>query len=376
MGFLKDLALNVGPAIIGNMIGGPAGAMALQTAFNRGSGDKWGRAAVKGALSTASVAMGGNALAHYAPGMGQAGGLLSRATGLHSPSLLSQLGIASAPITGGGLGFIGNMGQLGVAEPFLHKMGLSGLTMPFMGGRGLAGMLGTLGQVTGIGNMLGGGGGQLEQYAPEGEMQGGGGDGGSMESDQIHQGNFNPINTKKNLLTYLAPPRRFKHVEHPSFHGHKPKRDKYKTGGEVTGNDVGNLRVGYINEGDTDGTADDVKVNIPKGSHIWTATEMSMLGNGNPDSGAKKLAEFEGNINKSTIMRMPSTPHAGMRAWVSNKEYVMRPETVIKIGEGDAKNGAKKIDLARMRLREHKTLKNAKTVLTPNAKNVGIYLKG
>lgn len=374
MNFFKRLVRQFIPALIGGVIGGPLGAVALSAAFNRAEGDKWGPAIAKGAFSAAALPMGGNALAHFAPGMGQAGGLLSRATMLQSPSLLSQLGIASAPITGGGLGLIGNMGQLGVAEPFLHKMGLSNLTMPFMGNGGLPGMLGTLGQLTGAGNLLGGG--ALQQYAPQGDTQQNNSNYPPMDSDDLHPGNFNALNTKKNPLSYLAPPRRFKHVDHPSFHENKPKRKMYKTGGEVHGNEVGNLRVGYINEGDTDGTADDVKVNIPKGSHIWTATEMSMLGNGNPDSGAKKLAQFEGNINKSTIMRMPSTPHAGMRAWVSNKEYVMRPETVIKIGEGDAKNGAKKIDLARMRLREHKTLKNAKTVLTPNAKNVGTYLRG
>jgi len=89
---------------VGMALGGPAGATmggALGGSMSRGGQNKF-----KGALGGAGIGLGYSALAPMAGNaLGISGtGPLSGVLGMNSPSLMSQLGFANAPTTGGGLG--------------------------------------------------------------------------------------------------------------------------------------------------------------------------------------------------------------------------------------------------------------------------------
>lgn len=101
--FLKHIP-TVAAAAIGNYFGGPLGATAaasLVGTTTRGRGNKG-----KGALTGAGIGLGYSALAPMAGNaLGVSGaGPLSNVLGMNSPSLMSQLGFANAPTSGGGLG--------------------------------------------------------------------------------------------------------------------------------------------------------------------------------------------------------------------------------------------------------------------------------
>jgi hypothetical protein len=89
---------------VGMALGGPAGATiggALGGSMSRGGQNKF-----KGALGGAGMGLGYSAFAPMAGNaLGVSGaGPLSGVLGMNSPSLMSQLGVAGAPTTGGGLG--------------------------------------------------------------------------------------------------------------------------------------------------------------------------------------------------------------------------------------------------------------------------------
>ena len=89
---------------VGMALGGPVGATiggALGGSMSRGGQNKF-----KGALGGAGIGLGYSAFAPMAGNaFGASGaGPLSGVLGMNSPSLMSQLGFANAPTTGGGLG--------------------------------------------------------------------------------------------------------------------------------------------------------------------------------------------------------------------------------------------------------------------------------
>jgi len=108
MGFKLKNIIKALPAVIGAVggtaLGGPLGATvggALGGSMSRGGQNKF-----KGALGGAGIGLGYSALAPMAGNaFGVSGaGPLSNVLGMNSPSLMSQLGFANAPATGGGLG--------------------------------------------------------------------------------------------------------------------------------------------------------------------------------------------------------------------------------------------------------------------------------
>ena len=108
MGFKLKNIIKALPAVIGAIggtaLGGPLGATmggALGGSMSRGGQNKF-----KGALGGAGIGLGYSALAPIAGNaFGVSGvGPLSNVLGMNSPSLMSQLGLANAPTTGGGLG--------------------------------------------------------------------------------------------------------------------------------------------------------------------------------------------------------------------------------------------------------------------------------
>jgi hypothetical protein len=146
MGFKLKNIIKALPAVMGAIggtaLGGPLGATmggALGGSMSRGGKNKF-----KGALGGAGIGLGYSALAPIAGnafGVGGAGPL-SNVLGRNSPSLMSQLGFANAPTTGGGLG-IGSLfsggaqGVAGGAEAAQNSGAFGGL----LGGGGINGLL-------------------------------------------------------------------------------------------------------------------------------------------------------------------------------------------------------------------------------------------
>lgn len=405
----RPIVKNAAPILgtgLGTFFGGPLGGIlggALGGSSQRGSGNK-----LKGALKGAAI---GSLYSSLAP-MGAellgasptSTGFWPTVTGLNSPSLLSQLGMASAPPIGGGLGLFGNVGTSGILEGGGLLGSAAGLAPK------LAGFMSKKdkGAATGA---------KEEDYGPyfqglnserthgSGYSQHGNGSlhnyqhldskvGYSMPSHDLMSGallgKLSEGQKKKKSLhdefmsQLIAPPNKQPLRSPRSL---APVEGRYARGGHAKGKYFNPNNVGYIKEGDTGGQDDDVDMVIPKGSYVLNATDLSLYGDGSSENGAKKIAKFEHstlskrrkNIHDKEFdfdrggYTKPYDDHQyGLRVRVSNDEYVLNPKTVSIIGKGSNQRGAKILDRARMSLRQQKGVKK---ILPPKSKDFQHYLR-
>lgn len=384
----------LGPA--GGMIGGGLGGASTRSDRNKPAGFASGFA--QGALYSALAPMIGSAL----PGsFGGGSNFMNSISGANSPSLLNQLGIASAPSSGGGLGFIGNFGRPGVLEGPGGIAGpggfLSGLIPgTAQGGQGVPSQFGPAGSsafnmisrqfgrrgqpsqapqglaerqeapflesvVNRVGNA------PLNMPSPEDSGRGEG-DSANARLTAIMQNPTLSVSEKlMQLLRYLegsggvrrarpqqpAAPRQDAPREQPE--------QPFKKGGYVGG---------Y-----SGGQDDNVKMNIPEGSYVQDATTVSLLGDGNSLNGMKKLKKMEDDFLRSGIVRNPPSSYRirTIRAKVSPGEFVHRKEFVDAIGGGNNGNGAKILNGMRKNVREHKGVSK---FLPPKSKPIAHYMGG
>jgi hypothetical protein len=54
----------------------------------------------------------------------------------------------------------------------------------------------------------------------------------------------------------------------------------------------------YVNQGDSSGRADDVNAKLSPKEYVMDAESMALLGDGNPDHGAKKMDEMRANLRR------------------------------------------------------------------------------
>jgi hypothetical protein len=54
----------------------------------------------------------------------------------------------------------------------------------------------------------------------------------------------------------------------------------------------------YVNQGDSSGRADDVNAKLSPKEYVMDAESMALLGDGNPDHGARKMDEMRANLRK------------------------------------------------------------------------------
>lgn len=100
--------------------------------------------------------------------------------------------------------------------------------------------------------------------------------------------------------------------------------------------------------GSHDGRADTRPVTLPEGGYVVPADIVSALGDGNTNAGFEKLTT-----------RFPSGDTTGMRrgggvkAVVSDGEFVISPEHVTRIGKGDASTGHTTLDDFVKQVRQH-----------------------
>jgi hypothetical protein len=134
--------------------------------------------------------------------------------------------------------------------------------------------------------------------------------------------------------------------------------------------------IGHVKKSGSSGVADDIDTAIPEGSYVWNTTDTSLLGDGSPENGVRKIRTLESHLERSGIVR--SHEHEGklMPVKLSNDEYVMEPKYVAALGKletGDPRKGPKVIDKARMNLRKQKGVKK---ILPPKSKDLQHYFKG
>lgn len=103
--------------------------------------------------------------------------------------------------------------------------------------------------------------------------------------------------------------------------------------------------------GDSGGQDDDVRRNLRPGAYIMPADVVADAGDGNSLAGEKKI-----------------------KALVSHGEMEISPENVSRLGNGDNDLGAKKLDMFVKNIRKHK--RGGKVNLPPKAKGLASYMRG
>jgi hypothetical protein len=131
---------------------------------------------------------------------------------------------------------------------------------------------------------------------------------------------------------------------------------------------------GYV-EGDSGGQDDDVKAELKPDDYIMDATTVSLAGDGNSMSGAKRIKqEIEDKFARGGITR--DYPHSHkmkpIDARLSPGEYRIPNHVVKAVGKGDPKEGAKVLDKMRNNLRKHKGVKK---FLPPKSKPLTAYMR-
>lgn len=135
-------------------------------------------------------------------------------------------------------------------------------------------------------------------------------------------------------------------------------------------NKGGYVRGGFI-DGNSGGQADDVSVDLPQGAYVMDATTVSLLGDGNTKNGVKKIIkEIEEPFLKSGITN-DFSPSLTIKAKVSDGEHIIPKEVVTAVGGGNNPRGAKIFDDFRKQLRKDKGIQK---FLPPKTKNVMQYI--
>jgi len=381
--FLRKVLPVVG-GIVGHVLGGPAGAAA-----GAGIGKSiTGRGntlqnLMKGAVVGGAGSLGANFLggALGMPGMvggsgigglsfgGGPGGFASMGSGLGGglrTSLGSIFGGGTLPGIGQGIGGPGAFGAAG------NMSGLGASAFPTFGnaistsGGALTGLMNTLGGPLNTGLLGAGLAGMLldKKKVPKADQR-------AYEEQMRH---FNSMSSQPVWPEYERELRRVKPmnrkyieavpgIETPSqfFEDVNPPVEYYKKGGYV--------------KGGSSGQADDVKAKIKEGDYILNATDVSLIGDGNSENGAKRIKkEIEDKFSKSGFVRNPdnNVGHRVINAFLSHGEYRIPKEVVTEIGRGDNKKGAKVIDGMRKMLRSHKGVKH---ILPPKTKKLISYMR-
>ncbi len=148
---------------------------------------------------------------------------------------------------------------------------------------------------------------------------------------------------------------------------------KFAKGGPVKSkNVIGNFYIGHIKEGNTGGQDDDIEGLLLPKSYVMNATDVSLMGDGSTDNGIKKFTDYQKSLLKGGgIVRNHGLHAKGVRARVSNDEFIFVPEAVKRLGKGSVSRGVKKFDAMRDNLRKHKGVKD---ILPPKAKKINDYM--
>jgi hypothetical protein len=368
----KILSTMIAPTA-GTLFGGPLGAVLGGAGY--GGLEHGRRGIVPGAMKGATYAAVAPTLAEKLGA--DPSGIFGRLTGLDSPSLLHQLGVRGAPPTGGGIGLWGNLGQTGLADPYLSHSTFSDAKDLFKLGTEINDIVRARKQLAKEYP-----GGISEQHIP-GRFEG-----SKFKPHHFSQERFrttpvagpirSPLEELMQYLPFQQKPTKSIHerslkgtaldFRHPSIYEQIKKRALPKP---VTHAPRKPFSVGGYVHGHSGGTTDDVPTNLPAGSYVMDATTVSLLGDGNSINGAKKLDEFRNRFIHSGVTDFDDSQH-NIKALVSDGEYIMPKPVVDALGKGDNKRGAKALDVMRDNLRKQKGVKK---FLPPKAKPLEKYIR-
>ena len=407
----KRLVKKAGPFLAagaGNFFFGPMGGLAFGAAHGAASRNSHHR--LGGALEGLGKGMLYNELASLAADRFGVpyDSFLGRMAGAHKPSLLNQIGLVDgARDIGGGSGLFGGYGQPGVIEQGLENgFGWRDSLL----GKTAQGALGAAGN-TALDMMTGGRQQPEQEYQEDMYQDGYDQNPNNFYNNQVGYNNQNgydnyhsngndyrgnPTNGNGSVLnneyfngpgkngSYNVPNDSFKDaykdgLDSKSIHErhkdrifkkepkgsiideHKKKAAKKKTRRYA----AGGLVKGY----NTSGRADDIDTIIPEGAYVMNATDVSLLGDGSTNNGAKRLTEFEAPYLRSSG---GSTRGKGVRALLSNDEYIISPHTVNALGNGNNKVGANILNTMRDNLRKHK---GVNSILPPASRSIASYMR-
>lgn len=110
-------------------------------------------------------------------------------------------------------------------------------------------------------------------------------------------------------------------------------------------------------DGASGGRADDIATRLPSGSHVLPADVVSALGDGNSQKGHQflfgmfpfsKALKAKGNkrftISRTKRARTTRANGGLVKAMVSDGEFVISPEDVIRVGQGNEERGHELLD--------------------------------
>jgi hypothetical protein len=379
-GILAQLGKYV-PAVVGSAVGtalgGPAGGIiggSLGGTTARGGKNKLKGAGVGAGIGAAYTA----AAPSLAESLGVTGSqgpishLVSEVSGLNSPSLLNQLGVSSAPSLGGGLGLIGNAGQLGLLDkakeavtslPAVSKA-KSLLDNPFV----QTALRGATTHLTGRQAQA------QSQSQPQHQIA------ERFEFHPTHGKRIEPNSPyekgQPSISAIISNPHSSpieKLLQIIQIIGSEDKSSTHEALKRTSQAEQSQFRRGGYVDGESGGQDDDVPVDLPEGSYVMDATTISLLGDGSSNNGAKKVKQMEDKFLRSGITRdlAPSHRVRTIKAKVSPGEYIVDKSVVDAAGNGNNKKGAKVFDKFRNNIRSHKGVKK---FLPPKSKSIDSYI--
>lgn len=357
--------LPVAAAVAGYHFGGPLGATAASAAAGAlRSSHNVGKNMVKGGMKGLAIS-GGMELAQKFAGMQLGATSGAAAKKAAEKGFFEKLASGQNPFSSAG------------------SSAASGLGKILGGGRG-----------KGLGNLLGG----QEEGESKGLMgslgidpfdallMGGalaGNLGAKTEKDKKEMEEFNKLQHVKNPADELPQPHAYQwnpqynpnyarninpyetYYGEVPFLNPRPPQLHYAEGGYVHGGSI---------PGDSGGQDDDFDAYIPEGSFVMDATTVSALGDGNTKNGEKKIKQIRDRFLDSGIIPYDlwNRPIKPIKVKLSPGETVIEPEVVRALGKGSERKGIKKIENIRVSVRKDKGMKKFHP---PKSKSIEHYLK-
>jgi len=142
-------------------------------------------------------------------------------------------------------------------------------------------------------------------------------------------------------------------------HAHKPE---FMTG--VTG---------HYAQGSGTGQSDDIPAVLKDGDYVMDADIVAALGDGSSKAGAEALHHFMNQFPHKHYENHSEGGH--INAMIADGEFVFPASLVTALGGGSNKDGAKKLDEMREKIREHKRSASTNKI-PPKAKSPLTYIEG
>lgn len=130
---------------------------------------------------------------------------------------------------------------------------------------------------------------------------------------------------------------------------------------------------GHYAQGSGTGQSDDIPALLKDGDYVIDADIVSALGDGSSKAGAERLHEFMNRVPHKHYEEHAKGGH--INAMIADGEFVFPSSLVTALGGGSNKEGARKLDEMREKIRAHKRSASNNNI-PPKAKSPLEYMKG